>query len=415
MILILAASMNAAIQRRYEDIVFDDLRKYAVFAGEAFRTTFDSEPENAQRITRELGTQTGARITLILPDGTVLGDSEKDPAQMENHSGRPEIKEALSGKAGSSIRYSTTLKEKMTYMAVPVVKDGKIIGVVRVSLKLRAIKLLAKEHTRRIALISVAAWIVALILTFLFSSIFFSSVKHMVDLTKRFASGDFSGYAMVKSRDELGELATGLNEMSQRLQSLFSQLHSQHDELNAIIDSMTEAVLVLDSQMYIRYTNNSFKEMFSIEGDVAGRGYMEVVRSVALKEMIDDLMEAGQITGRRLKFAERILMVNGVVFKGDRGNKYMAVLVFHDITSDIQLENVKADLVANASHELRTPLAAIKGYLETFEDEDAETQESFIRIIRRNADRMSSLVSDLLLLSRLESSTPQINIGTRIG
>ena len=70
MILILAASMNAAIQRRYEDIVFDYLRKHAVFAGEAFRTTFDSEPDNAQKITRELGTQTGARITLILPDGT---------------------------------------------------------------------------------------------------------------------------------------------------------------------------------------------------------------------------------------------------------------------------------------------------------------------------------------------------------
>jgi two-component system phosphate regulon sensor histidine kinase PhoR len=266
-IFVLAGLMNVTIRKRYQEIISDELRRYALFAGAAFRTTFDGEPGEADRLAKDLGRQTGARVTLIMPDGTVLGDTEKDPTQMENHSERPEIKKALSGEIGTSIRYSTTLKEKMSYVAVPVVDDGEIRGVVRVSLRLQAVELLIKESTRRTVFLSIAIWVIALILTFLFSSVFSSSIKQMVSLTKRFAGGDLSKRAIVKSRDELGELAAGLNDMSQELQSLFEQLQTQRDELDAIIDSMSEGVLVLDRQLRVRLANNSFREMFSIEGD----------------------------------------------------------------------------------------------------------------------------------------------------
>jgi len=408
-IFILAAVMSAAIRSRHQELILDDLKKYAVLGAEAFRAAFYGGPAEADRMAKSLGNRTGARITLIATDGTVLGDSEKDPDLMENHSGRPEIKGALSGDVGTSIRYSTTVKEKMYYVAVPVIQDGDIKGVVRVSLKLQSIELLMREFTRRIALISVGIWIVALLLTFLFSSVFSSSVKHMVDLTKRFASGDFSKRAVVKRQDELGELAAGLNDMSQRLQSLFEQFQTQHDELNGIINSMTEGLLVLDHNLHVKLANNGLKQMFSIEGDAVGRGYMEVIRSVGLKEMIDHLLKSGEVRNKRLEFGDKVLLGNGITFTDERKGSSGSVLVFHDITSDAQLEKIKAEFAANASHELRTPLAAIKGYLETFEDEDPETQKSFIQIIRRNVDRISNLVSDLLLLSRLESHVPHIS------
>lgn len=108
--------------------------------------------------------------------------------------------------------------------------------------------------------------------------------------------------------------------------------------------------------------------------------------------------------GKRIELEDRLFLANGVVFAGDR-----AVLVFHNVTSDARFKEIKAEFAANASHELRTPIAAIKGYLETFEDEDPETQMDFIQIIRRNVDRISNLVSDLLLLSRLESSEPHLS------
>ena len=410
-ILILAVLTNLTMRRRYQGVILSDLQRYAIFAGEAFKKAFEDRPAEVQKLVKDLGRQTGTRITLILPDGTVVADSEKDPAQMENHSGRPEIRTALAGKTGSSTRYSTTVKEQMTYVATPIIRAGRIEGVVRLSLRLHTIELLIREQTREIFLIAVVVWGITLILTFLFSSFFSSSVREMVQLTKKIAAGDLSERAIVKGRDELSELATGLNEMAEQLQSLFSQIQSRHDELNAIINSMTEGILVLDSAQHVELANDSFRAKFAVEGQVKGKDYIEIVRSVSLKEMVDELEKENRISAKRMDFEGRTFTVNGVALKYSRQADRKIILVFHDITSDIQLENVKADFVANASHELRTPLTAIEGYLETFEEEDPETQKEFLQIVRRNVRRISDLVSDLLLLSRLESPVPRLNTG----
>jgi two-component system phosphate regulon sensor histidine kinase PhoR len=407
-IFVLIILMNLTIRERYQQLISDELTKSAFFAREAIKPIIGKKPSEVDKIAKELGRQTGIRVTIIATDGIVLGDSQNDPTKMENHSERPEIKDALSGRISSSIRYSTTLNEKMDYVAVPLIKDGKINGVVRLSLETNVIEFIIGDLTHRVVFISVFAWIITLILTLLFSSIFSSSVKQMVGLTRQLAGGDFSKRAVIRRRDELGELAIGLNEMSDRIQSLFNQLQIQHDELGAIIDSMTEGVLVLDSRLCIRLANNSFKEMFSIENDVTGKLYIEVVRFAGLKEIIDELPKLGQIKSKKMKFSRKIFLVNGIALV-NTDEKRSYVIVFHDATLDSQIEVIKADFVANASHELRTPITAIKGYLETFEDEDTETQKSFIQIIRRNVDRISNLVSDLLFLSRLEASTPQVN------
>lgn len=404
----MAMFMSSAIRDRNQEIISGELRKYAPFAGEAFKGAFSDGIDKADLVAKELGNKTSARVTLISVDGIVLGDSEKNPALMENHAGRPEIKVALSGEIGESTRYSTTIEERMTYVAVPVIENGMVKGVVRVSLKTQAVELLATMATKRIALFAIVFWGIALILTFLFSTIFSASVRQLVDLTKRLARGDFTKRAEVKHMDEMGELASGLNDMARQLQSLFIKLQTQHDELNAIIESMTEGVLVLDRQLRVRYANSSLKKMFDIKGDLEDRGYMEVTRSTAIKEMVEELPEHGQVEHKRMELDDnKIIMANGVALVGADRDEGSHVLVFHDITFDAQMENIKAEFAANASHELRTPLTAIKGYLETFDEEDRETQKSFIQVIRRNVERISNLVSDLLLLSRLESPVPQ--------
>ena len=402
-ILALAIFMSATIRGQYHEAISGDLKKYVPFAGQALKDTFGTPGAEMDHLIKELSRQTTARITLIATDGTVLGDSEKDPALMENHYARPEVQDALEGRIGESARHSVTLGEEMSYVAIPVIDNGEVKGIVRLSLKIQAVELLVRMITSRIVLFSMIAWGVALILTFFSSRVFSSWVKQMVDLTKQFAGGDFSNQAVVKSRDELGELAAGLNDMSQKLQSSFTRLQTQHDELDAIIDSMTAGVLVLDSRLNVRLANNSLKQMFAIKGDLQDRSYTEVIRSVAITQMVDELSTSDHVERRRIEQDSRIIMGNGIALMDAEENAGSYVLVFHDITSDAQLENMKAEFAANASHELRTPLAAIKGYLETFEEEDTETQQAFIQIIRRNVDRINNLVSDLLLLSRLES------------
>lgn len=406
----ISITMNIMIQRRYHEVPYDELKGYALFAREGFKKAFDLETAEADKLAKDFGKQTGVRITLIKPDGKVIGDSGRNPEQMENHIDRPEIRAALSGEVGSNARYSTTIEEKMGYVAIPVMEGGKINGIIRISLRLGTLELIARDFTRRIVIISFAVWIVTLILTFFFSSLFSTSVKGLVNFTKDLANGNFSKRGVVKGSDEISEITAGLNNMSRKLQSLFNQLQAQRDESNAIINSMVEGILVLDNNLNVRLVNNSFRNMFSIEGEIAGKSYIEALRLAPFKEMVDELLLSYQVKGKRMEFGGKVFQGNGMRFKGDVENTGGLVLVFHDITANTEIDKFKADFVANASHELRTPLTAIKGYLETLEDEEPETQKDFIQIIRRNVDRISNLVSDLLLLSRLESPVPQINM-----
>ncbi|MBD3181711.1 HAMP domain-containing protein [Candidatus Poribacteria bacterium] len=406
-ILILAIIINSSVRERYKKTILEDLERQGIFAGIAFRDVFGNEPEKFESLVKEISEKTKARVTIIDVNGKVLADSDRPSDEMESHLDRPEVQKALTGEIGIRTRFSKTIGQRMSYVAVPVIDDQSIKGIVRLSLKSQFIEALLSEMTREMITLSVIIWGIILILTFIFSRIFSSSVKEMVYLTKRFASGDFTKRLLVKRQDELGDLSSGLNEMSRKLQSLFNQLQAQHDELGAIIESMTEGVLVLDRRLNIRLANTSFRTIFSVEGEVEGRSYIEVVRFAPLKEMVDELSESGQVKGKRMQFNNRILLSNGIALKGSEDNEGSYVLVFHDMTSEAHLEQIKGELVANASHELRTPLTAMRGYLETFEDEDPETQKMFIQVVRRNVDRISNMVSDLLLLSRLEVSEAQ--------
>ncbi|HEX28986.1 TPA: HAMP domain-containing protein, partial [Candidatus Poribacteria bacterium] len=225
----IALLINGVVRDRYRRWTADKLKVHALLAAEIFKNALNEAPEKADLLAKEIGRSTGLRITLIDPMGTVLADSERDPLTMENHSGRPEIKKALKGEIGMSTRYSTTLGEMMSYVAVPVIEEGRIRGVVRVSLKTREVNLLIGEITDRVLLLSIIMWAVALALTFLFSSLFSSSVRRMVALTRKIAEGDFTVRTAVRRRDEMGSLAEALNEMARKLQSLFEQLQTRYD------------------------------------------------------------------------------------------------------------------------------------------------------------------------------------------
>ncbi|MBM3211805.1 HAMP domain-containing protein, partial [Candidatus Poribacteria bacterium] len=354
-ILVFSILINSIIQKRYQEISYKELKGYALLANKEFENAFNIPLSEADELARRVSRQTGFRVTFILPDGKVIGDSERKPEEMENHFDRPEFQVALSGEIGSSIRYSNTLKTKMSYVAIPIYEAGEIKGVVRLSIRSQILEIFAKSVSRSVILISVIIWIITLILTFLFSSLFSSSVNELVNLTRNYANGNFSKRGNIRSRDELSEINSGLNEMSRKLQFLFNQLQSQRDESNAIINSMTEGVLVLDENFYVRVANSSFKSMFSLGNDILNKSYIETLRLVSIKEMIDELISEGQVKGKRIEFGGKSIQGNGIVIKSDGKDTGKLVLVFHDVTADTQLERIKADFVANASHELRTP------------------------------------------------------------
>lgn len=356
-------------------------------------------------LTKRLGHRIGTRITVIAPDGVVLGDSEKDPRQMENQATRPEVKRALKGQVGESIRYSTTLEQRMMYVAIPVEKSGWIVGVVRTSLPLEEVMSLIGMINRNIARFTVLLLIFALGLAYLSSRLLTRPLKNMVESTRKIASGDFKTRIFAKRKDELGELATALNEMTRKLEDSFASLRAERQELETILGSTVEGIVVLDRVGRVILANESFINMFGLPPSIKGKFYWEVLRNPDFKTLVEEITNKGEAEAKEIGFQNRIYLANGVLGKDGR-----KVAVFHNITEIKRLERIKADFVANVAHELRTPLTAIKGFVETLEEDATPDQRHFLQIINRHSERLINLINDLLILSRLEDREMRLEI-----
>jgi two-component system phosphate regulon sensor histidine kinase PhoR len=361
------------------------------------------------RLTKELGREIDARITVIGKDGFVLGDSKEDPSKMENHAYRAEVREALQGELGKSTRYSSTVKEEMLYVAVPVMDQGVIVGVVRTSVSLKKIKENMRGINQQIIYLAVGLMGFALLLSLLFSRTLTQPIKEMALTARKIKDGDFEARVSIKSKDEVGELSGALNEMARELQSLFSRLNSEREELKGIISAMVEGLVVLDRHGKIVLSNQSFTNILGISSttSIVGKRYWEFLQSMDFNDLVKSVSAENIPRSREIGIGEKTFWGNGILVSKEDDQKLIVVL--HDITELKRLEKMKADFVANVAHELKTPLTAIKGFVETLEDE-SHLEKPHLAIIKRNVERLTYIVSDLLLLSKLESKEQKLQI-----
>ena len=187
-------------------------------------------------------------------------------------------------------------------------------------------------------------------------------------------------------------------------------------EQQALFNSMTEGVLVLDQGGSVQLVNRSLQEFFGLKTDVRGQTIMEAFRLQELAEVIRRLPQERIVQGMELELPGvngRWLEVNAAAMLDRDGTQHGSILVFHDLTRLKQLENTRQEFVANVSHELRTPLSLIKGFVETLLDgakNDPELAARFLRTIEKHTDRLTYLIEDLLTISRLESGQIVMNL-----
>jgi two-component system phosphate regulon sensor histidine kinase PhoR len=385
----------------------DELHQEAQLVGE-YVTLLDTMPAAAlQEKIHQLGTGINARLTVIDSAGTVLADSRAEPTQMENHRLRPEVIAALRDGWGQAIHRSRTLTETMVYVARRVRTPRNRLLIVRTSLDLLEIRQWAAVINRRILLAAAILLVLALGSSLLFTRSVVRPVFGLQRAAQRIASGDLTVRVPEQRRDELGTLAWAMNEMTEQLQKLFAAANSERGLLQAIVGSMTEAVLVLDRQHRIVLANPTFEQEFksaALSGP-DGKFLWETLRSADLQDLVERVIREDRTVAAELRIGMKNFDATAVPLKGERNE---IVVVLHDVTQLRALDKVKADLVTNVSHELRTPLTAIKGYAETLEDEVPESSRRFLEIIRRHTDRLIALVNDLLVLSQLESGERQL-------
>jgi two-component system phosphate regulon sensor histidine kinase PhoR len=357
-----------------------------------------------QTLVKEIGARVDKRITLIISDGTVVADSEKDHDLMENHRNRPEIMAALDGDIGRSLRYSTTMKATMLYVAVPIRSNNTVLGVLRLSIYLRSISELLNSLKFRIFLISIIIIAVSLFIALLFSRRIIKPIRQLITGTQRVADGDFDTKIRLKSRDELKELADNYNYMTAQLKKYMKELSFQKEELNHIISSMEPGLIVLDREDKIVLRNRSAQR--KIGRDLAkGLYFQEAFSETEIRKLVQKVVAENISVRDEIRIGNAYYQITASPISAIQE----IVLIFHDITDIKNLERIKRDFVANVSHELRTPLTAIKGYAETIEGVDEENRQ-YLDIIKRHTDRLINIVTDLLTLSGLEEKGLELQI-----
>jgi two-component system phosphate regulon sensor histidine kinase PhoR len=363
-------------------------------------------PDRVDAICKRMGGETGYRFTVVLGSGEVIGDTEESPAAMENHASRPEVRQARGTGVGVATRFSATRRVQLMYVAIPVTPEGT---VVRASLPIRQVDdAVVTLRWRLLGAFGVVAVLAVGVSWFMSRRIrvWLQAVRTRVS---DYGHGDLSHKMPTVGIAELDLLVDTLNRMVDELRVRMEEAMRRRDEEAALFSCMIEGVLAVDMQKRVIKLNRSLAATFGIAmTDFSGRHVLEVVRSSDLLALIDRAMEGtGTVEAAiQLEEPERHLQAHGTLIRDGAGREMGVLIVISDVTRMRRLEAVRRDFVANVSHELKTPITSIKGFAETLLEgagENAVDRERFLRIIAKQADRLHSIVNDILALSSIEN------------
>jgi len=389
----------------------NDLLKRAMLINENIYDDFTAgDLDSLCELCESLGTKTETRITVILPSGKVICDTEEDPAGMDNHADRPEIIEALDGKSGMSIRHSFTLDMDMLYVAIPSSQDSRAEYILRTSVPLISIKNTLSLIYGKIAQIAIILILVVAAISFMLARRISEPIAELKKGAERFAEGEFEKKIYSAGTPEIDMLADSMNRMADDLNKRINQLSLQKNEQEAILSSMTEGVVAVDNDEKILSYNLAAEKMLNMDRNSKGRSLREtVLNSDFLSFAGKVLSENKNIEGEIIIYDqdETHLKAQGAPLLDSANREMGALIVLNDVTKVRRLEKIRRDFVSNVSHELRTPITSIKGYLETAFDEyrsSGENVEKFLKTAMKQVDRLNHIIEDLLSLSRIEQS-----------
>ena len=365
--------------------------------------------ERVEPVCRELGQLTATRITVIRADGAVIGDSESDPEGMENHANRPEVREALAGRVGVSMRQSPTLGRQMIYVAVAMPSPDWRGTVVRTAMSLSYVDLAVRELQKRIAVAGLLIALFAAIVCLLVSRRIARPLEEMRQGVQRLAAGELGHRLHPPRTQEIASLAEVINQMAGQLEDRLRVITAQRNEQEAVFRSMVEGVLAVDMRERVLRMNQAAGALLHVSAETAqGKAIQEVVRNTDLQKFVALALASRDPVEGELRLhegGERWLQATGAALHDAHGGQIGAAVVLNDVTRIRRLEQFRRDFVANVSHELRTPITCIKGFVETLLDgalREPEPAEKFLGIIAKQVDRLNAIISDLLLLSKIE-------------
>ncbi len=389
----LTVATNRWLRKDLEQGFITDLEGEARLVALAIPRDKAALPQTA----RDIGRQLGRRVTLIDSAGLVLGDSDFDDASLrllENHTDRPEVRDAFQGRTGVFRRPSVSTGRIELKVAIPAWP-----GVVRISAPPEQVEAVVSDTRRVILLAALIALLFGTVLAAIGGQALSRPLRALADATRTLASGSTPRYPAT-SVPEVRRLVTAFRSMQEELDARISALERGREKMDTLIESMVEAVLATDAGGAIVVCNGAARKLVNYRPDDVLPNIRELFVNIDARNLVDQVMRGQMVLGREIALDERTVLATARPLPTGG-----AVVCMHDVTDIKRLQSIRRDFVANVSHELKTPLTSISGYAETLlgEKPDAETERKFLEIILANAQRMQRLVDDLLDLARLES------------
>ena len=357
----------------------------------------------------DIHAETGLRVTVLDGEGTVLADSNRDAETMESHSGRPEVQQALRGEVGSATRYSYTLGENMLYVAVPVQRSGRIIGIVRSATSLAPVDA-AMHHNMTMLMAALFLSLVASALLALWlGHRQIAPILLIVRAARDIMGGNLSRRILLRTGDEYDVLISTLNRLTASLSHKIEEARTENEKLNLILETMDDGFFLFDEAGNITDANRQARKLFSLQPADLRRHSIHVLGNAEISETAQQVLETAAP-----KKIHTTLAIHGVphAFKVyfatfQAGEKPAVLAVFHDISLMEELHQRQSEFVGNAAHELRTPLTSIHGFAELLAEDDftdPATSRHCAAVIEKESARMERLVEGLLQLAHLGSS-----------
>lgn len=350
---------------------------------------------------------TNIRASIISESGKVVFDTDADPVDMLNHSNRSEIKQAFAGKKTFVKRYSDTLKSRMIYYCRPAVQkaDGTYEYCVRLAMPIERITFAKKLLAAQVLAITIVAIFISLLISYLFAGRVSTPIRAITNSAKELAKGNFDTHVASSDVREIAELGDSISKMAMELKARINSLNKRNCELDEIFEHMSEPVFICAKDGTLRRYNQAAAKLFKIKEGQFKPKYDAILREHKLIEIISKTFSSDTDLKDEIEFQdakESTFAIVGVKLPYEFTTP-RALFVMHDISYISQNEKLRREFVNDVSHELKTPITAIKMASETLKSFDEnEDSKRFLKIIDKETDRLTCLVNDMLLLSKIE-------------
>jgi two-component system, OmpR family, phosphate regulon sensor histidine kinase PhoR len=350
---------------------------------------------------------TQKRVTIILPDGVVVGESDAPLNTLENHLNRPEVQGALQKNEQIDIRYSATLKSDLMYAAVPLLVKDQVAMIVRVAYPLASIQNDLNRNLNSILLAAGITAVLVILLAFLITRYTLVPLRSLQNAVTQITHGVMPDIIESRRKDEISQLQSGFRSMSQQINEQFEDLQAERSKLEAVLMNMTDGIIIVDAQGRVNLINPAGQRMFDVQTtQPLDKTLVEVVRQHQIVEFwrrckMNEIQQSASFeVGAERLFVQAFATLLGPEMEG------AVLMVFQNLTRVRRLETVRRDFISNISHELRTPLASLKALTETLQEgalEDPPAARRFLKQMEVEIDNLTQMVQEVLELSRIES------------